>query len=110
MRVVASVASFLFVITVVRTSLIWARLCVVFFACGETYPMAYCARGRRCVLRSATTSFSTQQSLSLFRFKPADLGLVAHLLEVEGGARHIFVQGGHDNMRRTRGKPGVGGG
>ena len=35
--------------------------------------------------------FSTQQSLSLFRFKPVDLGLVAHLLEVEGGTRHVFV-------------------
>jgi len=30
--------------------------------------------------------FSTEQSLSLFRFKPADLGRAAHLLEVEGGS------------------------
>ena len=30
--------------------------------------------------------FLTEQSLSLFRFKPAVLGRVAHLLEVEGGS------------------------
>ena len=48
----------------------------------------------RCSSRSRTivcstlnlNLFSTEQYLSLFPFKPADLGRVAHLLEVEGGA------------------------
>jgi len=54
--------------------------------------------------------FLTQQSLSLFRFNPADIVRVSNVLNVEGGAGHVLVQGGHDNMRRTRGKTGIGGG
>ena len=49
--------------------------------------LSHCLSRSRAVVCSTfnLNLFSTEQSLSLFRFQPVGLGRVAHLLEVEGG-------------------------
>jgi len=68
----------------------------------------------RCVARTRAVrcssfninSFSTEQALSLFRFKPADLSRVAGLLDVQAGSsrrRHKASAVEHTNTRTSTG-------